>query len=208
MDVEIVFEICDKLRYVKTYVRFRNWNYIFLLLLRQATLSTLEFNGYIYSYIASKIVSKLVSGNLIAIPWCQKLHLHLSEGLLMVVSKRWFEFGPASKFLHPVLTSIKPQFFLNFTSFSLISTPAIPRSASNLERRVGSHGLQTLGQFPNIYFCGRKSTGENPPKIKEFIWTMWQIGVLTGKPCTFLVQNGSFSVFWHYKNKERLLRFG
>ena len=35
---------------------------------------------------------------------------------------------------------------------------------------------------------------------------MWQIGVLTGKPCTFLVQNGSFSAFWHYKNKERLSR--
>ena len=25
------------------------------------------------------------------------------------------------------------------------------------------------------------------------------IGVLTGKPCTFWVQNGSFSAFWHYK---------
>ena len=37
------------------------------------------------------------------------------------------------------------------------------------------------------------------------IGTMWQIGVLTGKPCTFLVQNGSFSAFWHYTNKERLL---
>ena len=38
------------------------------------------------------------------------------------------------------------------------------------------------------------------------IGTMWQIGVLTGKPCTFLVQNESFSAFWHYKNKEKLLR--
>ena len=37
------------------------------------------------------------------------------------------------------------------------------------------------------------------------IGTMWQIGVLTVKPCTFLVQNGSFSAFWHYKNRERLL---
>ena len=35
------------------------------------------------------------------------------------------------------------------------------------------------------------------------IGTMWQIGVLTGKPCTFLVKNRSFSAFWHYKNKER-----
>ena len=38
------------------------------------------------------------------------------------------------------------------------------------------------------------------------IGTMWQIGVLTGKPCTFLARNGSFSAFWHYKNKERLPR--
>ena len=38
------------------------------------------------------------------------------------------------------------------------------------------------------------------------IGTMWQIGVLAGKPCTFLVQNGSFSAFSQYKNKERLLK--
>ena len=38
------------------------------------------------------------------------------------------------------------------------------------------------------------------------IGAMCQIGVLTGKPCTFLVQNGTFSAFWHYKNKERLSR--
>ena len=38
------------------------------------------------------------------------------------------------------------------------------------------------------------------------IGTMWQIGVLTEKPCTFLSQNGSFSAFWHYKNKERFSR--
>ena len=38
------------------------------------------------------------------------------------------------------------------------------------------------------------------------IGTMWQIGVLTEKPCTFLVQTVSFSVFWHHKNKERLSR--
>ena len=44
---------------------------------------------------------------------------------------------------------------------------------------------------------------EPPPYMRE-IGTMWQIGVLTGKPCTFLVQNGSFSAFWHYKNKERV----
>ena len=38
------------------------------------------------------------------------------------------------------------------------------------------------------------------------IGTMWRIGVLTGKPCTFLLQNGSFSAFSHYKNKESFSR--
>ena len=47
--------------------------------------------------------------------------------------------------------------------------------------------------------------GTPPPYMRE-IGTMWQIGVLTGKPCTFLVQNRSFSAFWHYKNKEGLSR--
>ena len=47
--------------------------------------------------------------------------------------------------------------------------------------------------------------GFPPPYMRE-IGTMWQLGGLTGKPCTFLVQNGSLSAFWHYKNKERLLR--
>ena len=45
-----------------------------------------------------------------------------------------------------------------------------------------------------------------PPPYTREIGTMWQIGVLAGKPCTFLVQNGSFSAFWHYKNQERLSR--
>ena len=40
------------------------------------------------------------------------------------------------------------------------------------------------------------------------IGAMWQLRVLTGKPCTFGVQNGSFSAFWHYENKERLLKNG
>ena len=48
--------------------------------------------------------------------------------------------------------------------------------------------------------------GGGAPVYMREIGTMWQIGVLTGKPCTFLVQNRSFSAFWHYKNKERLSR--
>ena len=38
------------------------------------------------------------------------------------------------------------------------------------------------------------------------VGAMWQIGILTGKPCTFLVQIRSFSAFWHYKNNERASR--
>ena len=37
------------------------------------------------------------------------------------------------------------------------------------------------------------------------IGAMWQIGILTGKPCTSLLKNGSFLAFSHYKNKERVL---
>ena len=41
------------------------------------------------------------------------------------------------------------------------------------------------------------------------IGTMWHIGVLTDKACISFVQNGSFSAFWHFKNKERTFeRFG
>ena len=35
------------------------------------------------------------------------------------------------------------------------------------------------------------------------IGTMWQIGVLAGKPCTFWGPKWVISAFWHYKNKER-----
>ena len=56
------------------------------------------------------------------------------------------------------------------------------------------------------YRTGKSRNSKIPPKrYMHEIGTMWQIGVLTGKPCIFLVQNGSFSAFWHYKNKERLL---
>ena len=37
------------------------------------------------------------------------------------------------------------------------------------------------------------------------IGAMWQTGVLIGKVCTSLVQNGSFWAFWHHKIR-RLLR--
>ena len=38
------------------------------------------------------------------------------------------------------------------------------------------------------------------------IGTMWQIRVLTGKPCTFSSKMGHFRRFWHYKDRERLSR--
>ena len=51
------------------------------------------------------------------------IHTKLPKGLLMVVSKRWFEFCPESKFPYPLLTSIQPpflpQFNLFFTFFNL-----------------------------------------------------------------------------------------
>ena len=40
-----------------------------------------------------------------------------SDSLQTAVSKWWFEFGPESKFPHPILTSILPLFDLKFTSF-------------------------------------------------------------------------------------------
>ena len=39
-----------------------------------------------------------------------------AKGLLMVVSKRWFEFSGGTKFRYPPFTSIEPPFYLNFTS--------------------------------------------------------------------------------------------
>ena len=62
-----------------------------------------------------------------------------TKGLLMVVSKRWFEFGGGTKF--------------RYTPFYLNLTPILPhfnlflplRSAGSLQPRFRNHGLQTLG---------------------------------------------------------------
>ena len=45
------------------------------------------------------------------------LNTSWSEGLLMVVSKRWLEFYLEIKSLYPLLTSIEPPFYLSLTSF-------------------------------------------------------------------------------------------
>ena len=74
-------------------------------------------------------------------------------------------------------------------------------------RRTASWGQRYLRCATLSILQGeiRKAHPPLPLYMRE-VGTMWQIGVLTGKQCTFLVQNGSFSVFWHYKNKERLSR--
>ena len=41
---------------------------------------------------------------------------HDTKGLLMVVSKRWFEFCPEIEFRYPLVTSIEPPFYLIFAS--------------------------------------------------------------------------------------------
>ena len=74
--------------------------------------------------------------------------------------------------------------------------PPLPRKSVNFE-----DFLLICTVFPHFGLFSGRGGGY----MRE-IGTMWQIGVLTGKPCTFLVQNGSFSAFWHYKNKERLSR--
>ena len=56
--------------------------------------------------------------------------------------------------------------------------------------------IASKNYFCKFFFC--KNFGRDG--------AMWQIGVLAGKPCTFLVQNGSLSAFWHYKKKETLSR--
>ena len=81
---------------------------------------------------------------------------------------------------------------LDFQIFLLFSAQA---------RGRGSRGAEKGGTI----FIEDPKRGGGALYMRE-IGTMWQIGVLTGKPCTFLVQNWSFSAFWHYKNKEKLSR--
>ena len=46
---------------------------------------------------------------------------------------------------------------------------------------------------------GTHFTHIHPPSLyMREIGALWQIGVLTGKPCVFLVQNWSFLAFWHW----------
>ena len=71
------------------------------------------------------------------------------KGLLMVVSKRWFEFSGGTKFRYILfnlnLTSFLPQFYLFLPLFYLFFNLCF---VTNLEPRFGNHGLQTLGVPP------------------------------------------------------------
>ena len=62
-----------------------------------------------------------------------------------MVSKRWFEFGPESKFRHPMLTStftsVLPQFYLCLTSF-------LPQSNLSAQPAISNHGLETTVYKP------------------------------------------------------------
>ena len=68
--------------------------------------------------------------------------------------------------------------------------------------------MNFAGDFVGGFFSGIFpwiKTGKNPPYMRE-IGPMWRIGVLTGKPCTFLLKNWSFSAFSRYKNREGVSR--
>ena len=64
------------------------------------------------------------------------------KGLFMArFPKRWFEFSGGTKFRYPLFTSMLPSFYLFFTSFKTQFNLCF---FTNLEPRLGNHGLQTL----------------------------------------------------------------
>ena len=70
--------------------------------------------------------------------------------------------GPEIEFPYPLLTSIQPPFYLNFTSmlplfnlfFPLFKIQLSLCFVRNLEPQFGNHGLQTFGKW---YYIWRKS---------------------------------------------------
>ena len=77
-----------------------------------------------------------------------------------------------------------------------------PHKIDNQHRECKTGG----GAYFAFFLASDNSNTTPPPPYMREIDTMWQIGILTGKPCTFLLQNGSFSAFSHYKNKESFSR--
>ena len=87
------------------------------------------------------------------------------------VSKRWFEFGPESKFAHPILTSISPQFtsaYLNLTSFEplfyLFKKPLLSRQSRTT---VWKPTIELLGRLtcPESPYSPNLGGGDSPPKF-------------------------------------------
>ena len=76
------------------------------------------------------------------------------------------------------------------------SPPCPFKTSRRLAERVCANCLSKLFLFPWAFFWG-------VGRYMREIGTMWQIGVVAGKRCDFLVQNGSFSAFWHLKNNQR-----
>ena len=100
-----------------------------------------------------------------------------------MVSKRWLEFSPESKFRHPISTSVLPQFYLFVTSFFTSNLAQFNLcSAGNLEPRFGNHGLQTLRSCLPKRVGASKRTTERP--TQKNIWApprelqnlVWSVG--------------------------------
>ena len=91
------------------------------------------------------------------------------KGLLMMVSKRWFEFGLDIEFRYPLLTSIEPQFNLLFTSILPLFTSFLPQFnlcfVGNLQPRFGNHGLHTLGKRCKLQETAANDTYRQAPTV-------------------------------------------
>ena len=112
---------------------------------------------------------KFSLGILVANQRCREIWRAISEGLLMVVSKRWYEFGLESKFRHPILTSILPQFYLSFTSilplFNLFFTSFLPLLSRQSRTTVWKPRFTNPWNFGEI-FCVLRFPGFGCPKQK------------------------------------------
>ena len=69
--------------------------------------------------------------------------------------KRWFEIRPESDFLHPLSTSIEPQFYLVFTSILPLLNLFLYLNLTSAQPAISNHGLETtvyrpLGGFEDV----------------------------------------------------------
>ena len=114
-----------------------------------------------------------------------------------------FRISRIQAFLARSVPALQDRKTINHTELE----PEGPKRGCQSGGEVGAMGTSYLVSDSGIRFvCLFPSMPRCPPPYMREIGTMWQIGVLTGKPCTFLVQNGSFSAFLHYKNRDRVSR--